>query len=181
MNMPIESALIALIPEAEVLVERFRNQYDPSAALGVPAHVTVLYPFKSPPEVTADIIQNLKELLSKFPAFSASFAETGRFPGVLYLSPAPDERFRRLTQIVADRFPETPPYRGQFTDIVPHLTVAQVSDPQRLDKIAVDFERAARGHLPIQSSVREIALMDNESGRWEVRKRFALGSNGESG
>jgi len=175
MNMPVESALVILIPEAEVLVESFRRQHDPSAALGVPAHVTVLYPFKSPRELTADVIQTLKELFSKFPVFSASLIDVRRFPGVLYLSPVPDKTFRRLTEIVTKRFPETLPYAGQFADIIPHLTVAQVSDSVRLAKVASDFEREATGRLPIQTKVREIALMDNESGYWQVRRRFALG------
>jgi 2'-5' RNA ligase len=179
--MPIESALVILIPEAEVLVESFRIQYDPSAALGVPAHVTVLYPFKPSRELNADVIRSLEELFSKFPGFSVSFGESRRFPGVLYLSPVPDEIFRRLTEIVAKRFPETPPYGGQFTDIVPHLTVAQVGDSQRLEEIAADFERSTMGCLPIQVSVKEIALMDNESGYWKVRMRFPLGPNTETG
>lgn len=179
--MPIESALVILIPEAEDSVESFRIKYDPQAALGVPAHVTILYPFKSPRELTAEVIRTLEELFSKFPGFDVSFSESGRFPGVLYLSPAPDEMLRRLTKIVAKHFPETQPYRGQFTDVIPHLTIAQVGDPQQLDKIAADFERTVRGHLQIQSSVKEVALMDNESGRWKVRMRFPLGRDFDSG
>jgi 2'-5' RNA ligase len=179
--MPIESALVIPVPDAEVLVASFRNKYDPSAAVGVPAHVTVLYPFKSPREITADVIQSLEELFSKFPGFSVSFIQSKRFPGVLYLSPVPDETLRRLTAIVTKRFPETPPYGGQFADVIPHLTVAQISDPRQLEEIAADFDRAARGRLPIQASVREIALMDNESGLWEFRNRFALGTEPEAG
>lgn len=137
--------------------------------------MTILYPFKSPRELTTDVIQSLDELFSKFPGFGASFMESRRFPGVLYLSPEPDEVFQRLTKIVTNRFPETPPYGGQFADIIPHLTVAQVSDPERLDEIAAEFERKARVRLPIQASVKETALMDNESGRWKVRMRFPLG------
>ena len=172
--MPIESALVILIPEAEVLVESFRNQYDPSATLGVPAHVTVLYPFKPPPELTADVIETLEELFSKFPGFSVTFTEPKRFPGVLYLSPVPDEAFRRLTTIVTERFPETPPYGGQFTDVIPHLTVADVSDSYQLEQLTADFERKAKGRLPIRARVREIVLMDNETGKWRVRNRFAF-------
>jgi 2'-5' RNA ligase len=174
--MPIESALVILIPEAEVLVKSFRNRYDPQAALGVSAHVTVLYPFKPPRELTAEVIQTLEEVFVKFPGFSASFAETRRFPGVLYLSPEPVETFRQLTDIITKRFPETPPYGGLFTDVIPHLTVAQVSDPQKLEEVAADFEREAKGRLPIQASVGEIALIDNESGRWQVCTRFGLGT-----
>jgi len=177
----IESALVVLIPEAEVLVKSFRDRYDPQAALGVPAHVTVLYPFKSPTELTADLIGNLGKLFSKLPRFSASFAETRRFPGVLYLSPEPAETFRHLTEVLTRRFPETPPYGGQFADVVPHLTLAQLNDQQKLEEVAGEFEREANGRLPIQASVREIALLDNESGRWTVRARFSLGPNTEPG
>jgi hypothetical protein len=46
-QMPLnESALV--VPEAEPLVKPFRDRYDPSAAAGVPAHITLLYPFKQP-------------------------------------------------------------------------------------------------------------------------------------
>jgi hypothetical protein len=41
------TALVILVPEAEALVKAFRERYDPSAAEGMPAHVTVLYPFKT--------------------------------------------------------------------------------------------------------------------------------------
>jgi len=174
LNMPIESALVILVPEAEVLVESFRMQHDPSAALGVPAHVTILYPFKPPRELTADVIKSLEELFAQFPGFSVSFIESRRFPDVLYLSPVPDEIIRSLTKMVASRFPETPPYGGQFTDIVPHLTVAQVGDPRQLDEIESKFTRETKGRLPVRTSVTEVTLLDNESGRWQVRHRFSL-------
>lgn len=41
----LESALVVLVPEAEALVKSFRDRHDPSAAAGVPAHITLLYPF----------------------------------------------------------------------------------------------------------------------------------------
>jgi hypothetical protein len=40
-----ESALVVLVPEAEAATKPFRDQYDPAAAAGVPAHITLLYPF----------------------------------------------------------------------------------------------------------------------------------------
>jgi hypothetical protein len=52
--------------------------------------------------------------------------------------------------------------------------VAQVSEPQRLDEIVVAFEQAAQGRLPIQAKVKEVVLMDNERGYWQIRHRFAL-------
>ena len=69
--MTAESGLIVIVPEAEDLVGRFRIQFDSSAAVGVPAHVTVLYPFKPPHELTADVFQALEKLFSPLPAFHA--------------------------------------------------------------------------------------------------------------
>jgi len=40
-----ESALVILVPEAEAIVGRLRQRYDPSAAVGMLAHITLNYPF----------------------------------------------------------------------------------------------------------------------------------------
>ena len=172
--MPIESALVVLIPEAEDLVRDFRRQFDPSAAAGVPAHVTIVYPFKPPFELTAETIAALHDLFSKTASFEVSFTGPKRFPGVLYLSPEPDELFRCLTERVTEQFPDALPYGGEFADIVPHLTIAHRDDSSQLDSIAADFERQANVRSPIRSAVREVTLMDNQSGRWEARHHFLL-------
>lgn len=173
--MPTESALIVPIPEAEFLVSRFRDQFDPSAAAGVPAHVTLLYPFKPPKELGTEVLERLAELFSSFQSFDVSFTRAHRFPGVLYLAPEPDETFRRLTEEIAKHFPETPAYGGKFAEIIPHLTVADVGNSQLLDGIAEEFETEANGRLPIRASIKEVCLIDNESGRWVTRQRFSLG------
>ena len=73
--MSAESALVVLIPEAEVAVGSLRQRFDPSAALGLPAHVTILYPFKPPAELTLDVIDQLAELFARVPPFDVSFSE----------------------------------------------------------------------------------------------------------
>ena len=51
------TALVALIDAAESVVGRWRADLDPSARLGMPAHVTILYPWiplvSSPPKTRA--------------------------------------------------------------------------------------------------------------------------------
>ena len=181
MDSIAESALIVAVPQAESLVERFRMQYDPSAAAGVPAHVTVLYPFKPPHELNAEVIQSLQELFSGLQPFSAVLGETRRFPSVLYLAPEPDEEFRMLTRLVFERFPDTPPYGGQFAEVIPHLTVADVADAQQLEPIAADFAGPAKTGLPIHFRVSEITLIENSSGVWRIREHIALGTKSASG
>jgi len=180
MIIPIESALVVFFPQVESLVESFRQRFDPFAALGVPAHVTVLYPFKPPAEVTLQDQQKLVDLFMDFPAFTITFAETRCFPDVLYLAPYPDEPFRRLTKAVARKFPKTPPYGGEYSDVIPHLTVAQTTDSGHLEKIASEFQQAAKEVLPIQADVREVSLMDNANGAWQVRYRFKLNTGSKT-
>ena len=55
-----ESALVVRVPEAEPVVNRFRAAYDPSAPAGVPAHVTLLYPFKPPDALTEPVLAGLR-------------------------------------------------------------------------------------------------------------------------
>ena len=54
-----ESAVLVPGPEAEPVVGRHRARLDRAAVEGVPAHVTVLYPFVPPPEITAATIEVL--------------------------------------------------------------------------------------------------------------------------
>jgi len=49
-----EAALIIVCPEAEPAVSGHRSRLDRAAQVGVPAHVTVTYPFKPLAEMTAD-------------------------------------------------------------------------------------------------------------------------------
>jgi 2'-5' RNA ligase len=179
--MPIESALVVLIPEVECLVETFRMRYDPTAAIGVPAHVTILYPFISHDKLTTDITTTLRELFLKLPSFTTSFPEAQRFPDILYLAPVPSEPFRQLTEIIARNFPDTLPYGGAFAEIIPHLTVAQVSDLQQLDEIAADFHEVARDKLPIYVRVNTVSLMDNSGGYWQIRAQFSLRPDNQAG
>jgi len=172
--MPTESALIVPIPEAEFLVSGFRDRFDPSALAGVPAHVTLLYPFKPPSEFHTEVIERLAKLFSSFQCFATSFARAKRFPGVLYLAPEPDESFRCMTEEIVRQFPETPPYAGKFSDVIPHLTVADINDSDRLDGIAAEFEETAKGRLPIPATIADVCLIDNQSGRWTTRQRFNL-------
>jgi 2'-5' RNA ligase len=172
----IESALVVLVPEAEALVKPFRDQYDPSAAVGVPAHITLLYPFKPPDELGGPVLDKLHYGFARFAPFRFSLASIRRFPvEVLYLAPEPDEPFRQLTLAIRDWYPETPPYGGKWPDIVPHLSVASLADEQQLDRIAGKFAQASQRKLPIGATAEEVTLMDNRSGRWQIRETFSLG------
>ncbi len=169
-----ESALIIAVPEAEPLVKALRDRFDPSAAVGVPAHITILYPFKPPHEITSTVLLELHEFFAHFPAFEFALAELRRFPTVLYLAPSPAERFQALVRAVYERYPETPPYGGAFAEVIPHLTIADVDKAEQLEDIGREFIQLHGAQLPVEAKASEALLIDNASGRWEVRHAFTL-------
>ncbi|HYM34305.1 MAG TPA: 2'-5' RNA ligase family protein, partial [Steroidobacteraceae bacterium] len=56
-------------------------------------------------------------------------------PDAAYLRPDPSESFVSMTRTVCAQFPDYPPYRGQYGEIIPHLTVADRS-ASNADKVA---------------------------------------------
>jgi 2'-5' RNA ligase len=164
-----QSALIVPVPAAEPLVEVWRSSHDPSAALGMPAHVTILYPWFSPKDITPALEAELEELLSPFEAFRFSLAAVDRFPGVLYLAPEPAAPFVALTEAIARRWPKRPPYGGDYEHVVPHLTVAQGSEPG-------GAAEALEGELPLATEADCVLLMTQDRRTWSVRRRFPLGA-----
>ena len=61
-----QSALGVTVPEAEPWVKNLRERYDPTAAVGVPAHITVLFPFISPDLITDSDLARATEAFQLF-------------------------------------------------------------------------------------------------------------------
>jgi 2'-5' RNA ligase superfamily len=172
-----ESALVILVPEAESLVQSFRDRFDPSAALGVPAHITLLYPFIEPERIGADTLEAIAACFRGFSPIAFSLTEIRRLAAeTLYLAPAPDEPFRKLTMAIWDRFPDTPPYGGAWPDIVPHLSVGRFADAGELKRAADELTRLWQTALPIRADASTAVLLVNTTGRWVIGTTFKLGS-----
>ncbi|MDX2642007.1 2'-5' RNA ligase family protein [Streptomyces sp. PA03-1a] len=164
------TGLIVRIPDAEPAVRAWRERFDPSAQAGVPAHVTVLFPFLDENRIDARVHSALTDVLGSRHAFDLRFDSCGRFPGVLYLAPEPDAQLRVLTEVIAERWPEAPPYGGQFSEIVPHLTVADGQDDEVLDQIEAEL----LSKLPFTSRVSSVDLIVHDGANWQERASFAL-------
>jgi len=123
---PAQTAVIAPVPAAERLVGKHRDRLDAAAAWGVPAHVTVLYPFVEPAAANEQLVAALAAAVGSDSAFDCRFLRTRWFgEDVLWLDPEPAQPFRQLTAAVWGAFPQYPPYRGVHDDVIPHLTVAE--------------------------------------------------------
>ncbi len=170
----LRSALIVAAPEASEAVDDWREQTcyaKPSS--GVPAHVTLLFPFVPACEIDDALVGQLGAMFSRFEPFAFDLRSAERFPAVLYLAPEPAEPFVRLTETLMLEYPGFPPYEGAFDSIVPHLTVAE-GDPQLLDEV----ERDVRRSLPIAAEARNLILLEEvvpNSVLWRSRARLPLG------
>jgi 2'-5' RNA ligase len=165
-----ESALLVPVPEAEPVVAEWRDRLDPSGATGVPAHITVLYPFLPPAAIDEGSRAIVGQLASAFSEFDYELAQAGWFGRkVLWLAPAPAEPFVRLIEAAMERFPQVQRYGRTDLEVIPHLTVADGGPP---DAMAA-AEAAVKPKLPIRSRARELWLIEQRSGgRWAHRESF---------
>jgi 2'-5' RNA ligase len=175
-----DTALVVLVREAEPVVSDVRARYDPAAQLGVPAHVTLLFPFMPPAAVSASVEGFLRSWFAEYESFSVRFDRVCRWPQEAYLAPRPDVPFIALTRGLAAAFPEYPPYGGRHADIIPHLTVAQGS-AAAAERGAEEMSAALAKAGPIQSICRSATLLANSAGLWQVMRTFpfAPGNHGE--
>jgi 2'-5' RNA ligase len=169
---PARSALVVAVPEGEPVVGDLRQRLDANAALGVPAHVTVLFPFVRADRLDADVRVRLAGTVAPVEPFRYRFSRTAWFDEhVLYLAPDDPQPFRELTQRVWDAFPAHPPFEGAFADVVPHLTVGHDQPPDVLRAA----EREVAGRLPVEGTATEVLLLvEDGAGRWRPADRFAL-------
>lgn len=166
-----ESAFTVNVPEAEPYVGDLRARFDPSAKLGVPAHITLLHPFMFPEQITETVLSKVRLALSRATTFAFRLTKIGRFPEATYLAPEPSKPFVALTERLVDQFPKYLPYGGQYKSIVPHLTVAQ----GEFERDVIEAQLVST--LPpggIGGSCKEIVLIENSSGLWKHMHSFPL-------
>ena len=176
--MTEESALLVTVPAAEPAVARHRSRLDTSAAVGVPAHITVLYPFLPPDLIDADTHATLARLFASVPGFHFTLDQTRWFPDpVLWLAPSDPALFSALTELVVAAFPSCPPYGGQVAEVIPHLTIGDGAPRAELEAAEAEI----RPYLPIETEATEVTLMTGPppgsaptAARWTTVATFSL-------
>ncbi len=162
----MDSALIVPVDLPRRL-ERIRRTRVASAALGVPAHVTLLFPFKAPDELRREDRLRLASILEAYGAFGFRLTQVRDWESVRYLEVEPREPFTRLVERLVAAYPTWVPYGGSVP-YVPHVTLSEGSPdehPPIADPPAPLGRRADRAVLIVQE----------DSGRWRPHWRFRLG------
>ena len=159
---------------AEALTGPFRRIHDAVAPAGMPAHVTLLWPFIVSDLLDDGTIAALREFLARQPAFGFHLANLAEFPGVLYLAPQPAEPFIALTRALWSRYPDNPPFAGLHENIIPHLTIAHTEDPKLLAMIRQEVEEELAMCGAIHCRAEAVTLMAERDGLWSRRDLFPL-------
>lgn len=164
------TALLVVVDEVEPVVDCWRQRFDSSAAAGVPAHVTVLFPFLDMDRVDAALVSELRATFDEHSSFDIRFEQCRRFVDALYLAPVPDQPFRALTEAAMARWPEVPPYGGRFAEVIPHLTVAN----DRPSEVYDEVEAAVAAQLPVSAHISSVKLFMRDGELWQARAEFPL-------
>lgn len=139
-------------------IEAVRARHDPTAAAGLPAHITILYPFL-PPDELVGVMPRLGSVLGTLPPLEVRLNRVDRFHGdatVVYLAPHEPEPIGRITRAVMAAFPGYLPYGGRFGDaITPHLTLGYLLSLEEIQSV----EAAVASEIPLQFCARAVTAM----------------------
>ena len=170
------TALFVEVP-VDARVDEFRQRHlAATVARGLPAHVTVLFPFAAATGIDARLLADAAEHFGSISAFSAELTRVERFDAHVWLAPEPRDRFTALLTETYARFSELPPYGDAFAEAVPHLTIAEVRPWESVEPLVQQAEHELGAGLPFRFEVDRVALFEElADGTWRQADSFGLG------
>lgn len=166
------TGLVVPVPELDSFVRKWRPMVDASPPVGIPAHITLLYPFLGPPIDPADLAR-LGAVLADVGPFEFQLSSVGWFGSeVCFVTVEPEDPFRDLTHRLVSVF-DLRPYGGEIDDPKPHVTIGWGGSNTAMNQVA----RAAEELLPVRTHVDEVWVMEGTTSppQWSVAHRLSLG------
>jgi 2'-5' RNA ligase len=152
-------------------IERWRRRCVAQAAIGLPAHATMLYPFVAPERLGPAVRARLAEVARRWSPIPHVLDGPRLWPDVVYLSLDPAAPFVALQRDLGRAFPDFPIYGPEFDlDFVPHVTVVEERDG------CMPLDDPAWRSLPRAAVAVSIEVIARETaGRWRTVWRIPLG------
>jgi len=175
------TALLAPMNQVDQQIDDLRH-LDPAAGSGLPAHVTLLYPFGPVDQIDTEVVSRLRALFGAHRPFTVEFRYIRWFgDDVLWLAPEDPGPFVAMTEAVVAAYPQWQPYGGAFETIIPHLTVDSTEAADGLASVGElrAAEAALLGRLPLRDTADRVLLMvgTREPRSWRVLEEFRLGQS----
>ena len=169
---PSERSAVIVRARLPRLLERLRRESVGDAAAGVPAHLTMLYPFVEPDRLGGAVRERIAAAAANHRPFDYRLAARAVWPDTVYIRVDPEARFVRLQADLARAFPGFPIYGTDATfQFVPHVTIAEGDGIARATEAHpawADLPRTGR------ASSLEVIARDGD-GRWRLIWRVPLG------
>jgi 2'-5' RNA ligase len=148
-------------------LEHFRVAHVANAALGVPAHITLIYPFVPADRLDASVRRLVARALASQPPFSFRLSAVERWQNTMYLAVDPAAPFEGLVRSLEAAFPDHPAYGGAFP-YVPHVTLAE-GEESAIAELGAPPLPAGRHQV-----TRVLLIAQGSDQRWRLRWQFAL-------
>jgi len=170
----METAIVVPVDGAELLLSSAAAAFGFDRPPGMPAHVTLLYPFVDAERISVRHAHQAQRALSNVQPFECSFSSIGRFddpPVAIFLEPKPVEQFSAMVEALMAVFPEFPPYGGTVEEVIPHLTLVETGDRN----LWAEVEEWVRPQLPVRTSVQGFSIYVRTETSWVERFQLPLG------
>jgi 2'-5' RNA ligase len=148
------------------------------AELGLPLHVTLLFPFAPAAELDT-ALPLLAAVIAHHERFAFRLGELRTFRRTVWIAPEPAAPFVALTEAIQAAFPRYPPFGGQFEEVVPHLTLADGVAERELGPTVARLRTLVEPILPVKVTAEEATVLAEQlSGRWSAVARLPPGTTG---
>lgn len=164
------TGLVIPVPAADAVLAPVAQRYPDAVRPGVPAHISLLYPFLPQSELDETVTAALHTICAEQTPMVVRFARCCRSGGFVSLRPEPPAELETLTSAVRQRWPEVVPYEGRYGEVEPHVTAALGTS----EETAAAIEGHVGARLPIPAQLREAWLVVF-TGQWSLRQRFPFG------
>lgn len=165
----METAVIVPVPAVEPVLAQHRTQLGIRDSLdrGIPAHITLVYPFLDSEQADPNSRARLAGIMNDTQVIRFSLTSIRWWDALAWLGPEPADPFVALTERLIAVFGILP-YNGAYGEITPHLSIS--------DGRARDIDTAIRdieSSLPIKAHADRAQLMTGtESGPWTLVEEF---------
>jgi 2'-5' RNA ligase len=136
LGAPSDRSAVIIRARLPAALERLRRRSVDDALEGVPAHLTMLYPFVEPARLTYDVRRRLMAVAGATRPFEYELAGAATWPDTIYVEVKSVGPFVALQRRLAASFPGFPIYgTDPGFEFVPHVTIAEgppIGDPATL-------------------------------------------------
>ena len=169
---PGQTAVVIPVPSLDPVLDAVAARWPEAVRPGIPAHLTVLYPFvPAGAGLTDRAVERCRELCAGAGPLRVRFERAVVGPAIVSTAPVPAGRAVALARSFTAQWPEFPPYGGRFgPDPHPHVTLALGPDPGRNAEIAAFVNEA----LPAQADLHTAALVELTERGWRQRALLPL-------